>query len=202
MEFSGVIEDFTHPHWQAKANGDFDMKIMDPVFGFPFTPEGISRLDLDAAGEGGEFRIDGSIHIDNGAYVAPGIDVTGVQADTRVHADPRQLVIKVIAARLRQGGQLDGELELTPWLAPLPGSAKLQTVGLRTARSAISASKLDPVVHPRPPFVPIGGKINAQIKDVSLDTILDIVGKGPFQRLGTRHTPQRPGHSFLVRWKR
>jgi translocation and assembly module TamB len=184
VEISGTLNDFTHPQWQAKATGEFDMKIMDPVFGYPFTPEGIADLDLDAAGQGGEFRADGSVHIDGGAYVAPGVDVTGVLADTRVHADPRQLVVRVIDARLRQGGHVEGELQLTPWLAPVPGSATLKKPeGIYTARAA-SAPKLDPAVHPPPPFVPFNGTVKAQFKDVALDTVLDMVGQGPFQRLG------------------
>jgi translocation and assembly module TamB len=183
VEISGALEDFAHPRWQAKATGEFDMKIMDPVFGFPFTPEGVSRLDVDAAGQGGEFRADGSVHIDDGAYIAPGIDVTGVQADTHVHADPRQLVVRVIDAHLRQGGQVEGELQLTPWLAPIAGSANFKPAGIGTAHMG-PAKKLDPIAHPPPPFVPINGKVNAQCKDVALDTVLDIVAQGPFQRLG------------------
>jgi translocation and assembly module TamB len=138
---------------------------------------------VDAAGQGGEFRADGSVHIDNGAYIAPGVDVAGVQADTHVHADPRQLVVRVIDAHLRQGGQVEGELQLTPWLAPIPGSANFKPAGPQATRAS-SAQRLDPAVHPPPPFVPINGKVKAQCKDVALDTVLDIVAQGPFQRLG------------------
>jgi translocation and assembly module TamB len=184
VEFSGTLDGFTHPRWDAKATGEFDMKIMDPVFGYPFAPQGIARLDLDAAGQGGEFRADGSVHIDGGAYIAPGVNITGVKADTRVHADPRQLIVTVVDARLRQGGQVDGELQLSPWLAPVPGSATLKKPeGLQTARPA-SAPKLDPAVHPPPPFVPFNGKVKARFKDVALDAVLDMFVVGPFQRLG------------------
>jgi translocation and assembly module TamB len=59
----------------------------------------------------------------------------------------------------------------------------VKPAGLSTAR-APSAQKLDPAVHPPQVFVPINGKVKAQFKDVALDTVLDIVGQGPFQRLG------------------
>jgi translocation and assembly module TamB len=184
VEFSGTLQDFTHPHWQAKATGELDMKIMDPVFGFPFTPEGIAHLDLNAAGQGGYFHTDGTVHIDSGSYIAPGIDVTGVRADTHVYFDQDQLIVNVIDARLRQGGQVDGELQLTPWLAPVAGSATLKKPsGVRTAQSA-AAPKLDPTVHPPPPFIPFNGKVKARFKDVALDTVLDIFVQPPFQRLG------------------
>ena len=183
VEISGTIEDFSHPRWQAKATGELDLKILDPVFGFPDVPEGIARLDLGGAGQAGEFRADGSVHIDGGAYVSSGIDATGIGLDTHVHADATQLLITSIHARLRQGGQIEGELQLTPWLAPIPGSVNVKPAGVSTAR-APSAQKLDQTVHPPPPFVPINGKVKAQFNNVALDTVLDIVGQGPFQRLG------------------
>jgi translocation and assembly module TamB len=187
VEISGTLEDFAHPRWQAKAVGDLDMKILDPVFGYPFAPEGVAHLDLDGAGHAGEFRADGTVHIDGGAYIQPGVDATGVRLDAHVHADAKQLLITSIVARLRQGGQIDGEIQLTPWLAPIPGAAALQPSGIRNLRAAPSqnpARTVAAVVHPPPVPVPMNGKVTAQFKDVALDAVLDIVGQGPFQRLG------------------
>ena len=48
LEVSGALDDFAHPRWQARALGDLDMKLLDPVFGYPFAPEGIAHLDLTA----------------------------------------------------------------------------------------------------------------------------------------------------------
>ena len=188
LEFTGSLQDFTHPRWQAKALGDLDMKLLDPVFGFPFAPEGIARLDLNGAGEAGEFRTDGSVHIDDGSYIGTGVVATGLRVDTHVHADQNRLLITSIVARLRQGGQLEGMVDLTPWLATVvPGTAVLQATSTPGARNAVhrNATPMPPApLHPPPPFIPVNGKVTAQLKDVSLDAILDMVSAPPFQRLG------------------
>jgi translocation and assembly module TamB len=187
LEVSGALQDFAHPRWQARAAGQLDMKLLDPVFGYPFAPEGIAHLDLTGAGEAGEFRADGSIHVEGGAYIGTGVIATGIRLVAHVHADPKQLLITSIVAHLRQGGQLEGEVALKPWLPPIPGAATLQPANLSTGKargarnqSAVSATPL----HPAPVVIPVNGKVTAQFKDVSLDTLLDMVGQPPFQRLG------------------
>ena len=187
LEISGSLQDFAHPRWQARATGDLDMKLLDPVLGYPFAPEGIAHLDLDGAGEAGEFRADGSIHVEDGSYIGTGVVATGIGLDAHVHADARQLLITSIVARLRQGGQLEGEVALQPWLQTIPEAALLR----RGDQSGVQAA--GPPPRPRaaaaapPPnliTIPVNGKVTAQFKDVALDTLLDMVGQPPFQRLG------------------
>jgi translocation and assembly module TamB len=185
---TGSLQDFDHPRWQAKVLGDLDMKLLDPVFGFPFAPEGIAHLDLNGAGEAGEFRTDGSVHIDGGSYIGTGVVATGLRVDTHVHADQNRLLITSIVARLRQGGQIEGAIDLTPWLASVvPGTAIMQAANPSGTHSAAHRSAAPPPpapLHPPPPFIPVNGKVSAQLKGVSLDAILDMVSAPPFQRLG------------------
>ena len=183
LEISGTLEDFAYPRWQARAAGDLDMELLDPVFGYPFAPEGIAHLDLDAAGRAGEFRADGSVHIDGGSYIGTGVVATGVRLDAHVHADPKQLLITSIVARLRQGGQLEGEIALNPWLPTIPGAAELQPSGIAVPRAPADRNPATPP-RPAPITIPVNGKVTAQFKDVSLDALLDMVGQRPFQRLG------------------
>jgi translocation and assembly module TamB len=163
------------------------MKLLDPVFGYPFAPAGIAHLDLTGAGEAGEFRADGRVHIDGGSYIGTGVAATGIRLDAQVHADPKQLLITSIVAHLRQGGQLDGEVALTPWLPSIPGEATVQQASA-TAAKTLGAGKQTAVqaapLHPSPIEIPVNGKVTARFKDVSLDTLLDMVGQPPFQRLG------------------
>jgi translocation and assembly module TamB len=177
LNISGALQDFTHPRWQARVLGDLDMRLLDAVTGFPFAPEGIAHVDANGAGESGEFRVDGKVHIDGGAYVAPGVNARDVRLDANVHADQRRLLISSIVARLRQGGQVEGVVDLTSWLGTIPGEASI-----RAAESKDSRNKNPRKAAPAP--LPINGKVTANFKDVSLDSILDIVSVPPFQRLG------------------
>jgi translocation and assembly module TamB len=195
LEVSGSLLDFAHPRWQGKTAGDLDMRLLNPVFGYPFAPEGIAHLDLTSAGEAGEFRVDGSVHIDGGAYIGTGVVATGIRMDAHVHADPKQLLITSIVAHLRQGGQMEGEIALSPWLPPIPGAATIEPASVETGkprgarkdsarkRAAIPAPPAIQL-HPIPPDIHMNGKVTARLNDVALDTILDMVSQRPFQRLG------------------
>jgi len=178
LNISGSLQDFSHPRWQAKVFGDLDMRLVDPITGYPFAPEGITHLELNAAGQDGEFNSDGKIHVDGGAYIGPGASVTGVRFDAKVHADKQRLLISSIAAHLREGGQVSGTVDLSPWLAKhveaaVPAAAPQASGRKHHNHAPITTSTL-----------PMNGKVTAEFTDVSLDTILEIVSAPPFQRLG------------------
>jgi translocation and assembly module TamB len=176
LNISGALQDFTHPGWQARVLGELDMRLLDPITGYPFTPEGIAHLDLKGAGQNGEFNANGKIHAEGAAYVGTGVNATGVRLDADVHADKKQLLISSIVARMRQGGQIEGVVDLSPWLGSAP-----TPVTIEAAAAPSSHRKTAPVP---PDTIPVNGRVTANFKDVSLDTILDMVSVPPFQRLG------------------
>ena len=184
LQVSGVLTNFADPHWETKATGDLDMRLLDPIFGYPFAPEGIAHLELAAAGAAGQFRIDGPVHVENGSYIGTGVVATGVTLDAQVHADPERLLINNIVGRLRQGGRLEGDVALTHWLPPVPGTAVMAPPGRTNVRAARKAKPPAVLVHPPPPTIPVEGKVTASLNGVSLDTLLDMVSQRPFQRLG------------------
>jgi translocation and assembly module TamB len=184
LEISGALYDFARPRWQAKAAGELDLRLLDPLTGYPFAPEGIARLNLAGAGQTGIFRADGGIHVDGGSYIGTGVVATGVELDARVHADPEQLLISSIVARLRQGGEIKGGIALRPWLPSVPGAAVLQRSGQASVRATGPKSKTAIPHHPTPVTIPVNGKVTAEFNGVSLDTLLEMVSPPPFQHLG------------------
>ncbi|MGO9639675.1 MAG: hypothetical protein ACLPSO_17255, partial [Terracidiphilus sp.] len=187
LEISGTLENFAHPRWMAKAVGELDLRLIDPITGYPFTPEGIAHLDLTASGDGGSFRSDGGVHIEGGSYIGTGVVATGFGLDAHVHADPRQLLITSVVVRLRQGGQIEGDLSLAPWLSPPPTPAK---------------GKSRTIAHPLPSAdvitIPVNGKVVAQFKDVAVDTILEMVCDPPFQHLSFDTRVNGPANALWV----
>ncbi len=173
LEISGTLDDFAHPRWQARAVGELDLRLVDSITGYPFTPQGIAHLDITGSGDAGSFCADGGVHIEDGSYIGTGVVATGFGLDARVHADPKQLLITSILIRLRQGGEIDGDLSLAPWLPPPPKPAKGKSRAI--ARTLPSADEIT---------IPVNGKIATQFKDVALDTILEMVCDPPFQHLG------------------
>ncbi len=81
LNVTGVLDDLNRPRWQARAAGDLDMQLLDPLTGYGDSPNGIAHLDLAAAGDSGTFHIDGGVHVDGGSYVGAGITATGINLD-------------------------------------------------------------------------------------------------------------------------
>ena len=198
LQVSGTLQNFARPRWQGKVIGDMDMELLDPVFGYPFAPKGIAHLEMDSAGEGGEFRADGSIHVEGGSYIGTGVVATGIRLDAHVHADPRQLLVSSIVARLRQGGQLEGDVALSPWLPALPAAAAMRNSGIVVPRAAADRNP-STIQRPAPVDIPVNGKVTARFKGVALDTVLDMVSQRPFMRVGLNTIVNGPATATWVR---
>ena len=191
LQVTGTLDDFTHPRWQANIDGDLDMRLLDPVTGYADSPEGIAHLHLAAGGTAPAFQISGDVHVDGGSYLGAGMNATGVNLDARIDADRGKLLITQIVARIRQGGQsgqqggeIDGFIQLAPWL---PGAkfAPAQITGPITAPDSEESRRARNVlVHPAAIPIPMNGKVTANFKGVSLDTILNIVCPPQYRRLG------------------
>ncbi|KAA6465423.1 hypothetical protein DYQ86_05655 [Acidobacteria bacterium AB60] len=202
LEIAGELTHFVDPRWQASVSGDTDLRLLDPALGYSFAPEGIAHLDLKSGGHDGTFYIDGAVRVDNAAYVGTGVNVRGLDLNARVHADPGALRITPVTVHLPQGGEISGEVLLAHWLPPSRGTvvAAAPPASPPTKGPPRKKSGLRPAV-PKPPArqkapphstlvkspivdIPVEGRVNAQFHDVALDTVLDIVGQPPFQRLG------------------
>ena len=188
LNVAGELTDFGHPHWKSTIQGELDLKLMEPALGYPSTPEGIARLNLTAAGQPGEFRIDGTVHADNASYIDTGVVARGVGLDARVHADALRLQITNVTARLKPGGQLEGEVLLDHWIAPLAGAPVLEAAEPpkreKKGRTHENTPAVAEVPHAPDTNLYTGGKVNAYFRNVTLDTLLDMVSTPPFQRLG------------------
>lgn len=192
LDVSGSLLNFVRPQWQASVKGDLDMRLLEPTTGYPNSPEGVARLNLTAQGHDGQFRVDGLVHADNGSYLTDQIHARSVTLDAKVHADPERLLITSAVARLHQGGRLEGSVALEHWLPELPGSTVIEAASSpapTTHRWHFGRRQTAPTTPPAKPVAPpapasMNGKVIAQLKDVSIDTVLDIVSERPFQRLG------------------
>jgi translocation and assembly module TamB len=219
LHVTGALSHFNRPQWQAVLKGDLDLHLLDPVLGYPYAPEGIAHLDLTTGGSGGEFHIDGSVHAENAAYVGTGVTEHGIDLHTHVHADSRELLITQVAARLHQGGEIDGEVLLQNWLPSSPGSAQMQAAAPAASMPHTSLRhRLGKALHPppapapkpqpsthstlvksAPSTIPMNGRVNAEFKDVAIDTVLDMVSQPPFQRLGIAALLNGPAHAVWTK---
>ncbi len=194
MEITGTLNHFDRPHWQGKAVGELDLRLVDALTGYPFTPQGLARLDLNGAGDTGRFRVDGNLHVENGSYIGTGVVATGFQLDARLHADPEALLVNAIQVHLRQGGEIDGDLSLVHWLPVLPGAPALQPD--RAPQVTILRPGTD---QPADVItIPVNGKVTSTFKDVALDTLLEMLCDPPFQHLGVDARVSGPASALWI----
>jgi translocation and assembly module TamB len=184
LQVTGTLDDFTHPRWQTNIDGDLDMGLLDPITGYADSPEGIAHLHLAAGGTAPAFQISGDIHVDGGSYLGAGMNAAGVNLDARIDADRGKLLITQIVARMRQGGQIEGSVSLAPWLPgaqfiPAQITAPIGSPGSEDSRRARNVLVRAAVIP-----IPVNGKVTANFKGVSLDTILDTVCPPQYRRLG------------------
>jgi translocation and assembly module TamB len=194
------------------------MRLLDPVLGYPFAPQGIAHLNLACAGEDGQFGIDGTVRVEKGAYIAPGVAARGVDLTARVHADAQHLRITSVVARLQQGGEIAGEVLLDHWLPTVPGQAQMHAAERELPPAPTLRQKLmgklhrQPAPQPSAPVAPhsvlvkapipdllVDGKVNAELRDVTVDTVLEIVSQPPFQRLGIASLLNGPANAVWIK---
>jgi translocation and assembly module TamB len=217
LNVAGSLTHFAHPRWQAAINGEMDLRLLDPALGYSFTPEGIAQVELASAGQDGMFRVDGAVRIAKGAYIAPGVNVRGVDLVSHVHADPNALRVTQVVAHLAQGGEMEGEVLLAHWL-PQSAGPQMEAATTPPPPKGPTRKKFGLRVHPSKPeqpqppklphsvlvknpilFILVDGKVNAEFRNVALDTVLDVVGQPPFQRIGLNTQLNGPANATWSR---
>lgn len=201
LNVSATFADFAHLRWNGSASGDIDLHLLNPILGYPFTPAGVAHVNLSAAGDVQDFRIDGPVHVEDGAYVDAAINARKLRVDTRVHVDRDLMEFGNIIVRFAQGGQVEGNLELEHW-SPHPPVHPAVTISAahaepkapsrrghfwnrkKTPPPASAAKSRQVLVKDPVNEITVNGKVSTKFDNVALDTILDIVSKPPFNRLG------------------
>ena len=179
LEISGAIRDFRHPGYAFQTHGDLDLHLVEPLTGYPCTPEGVAHLDLNTSGHEGGFLVEGSTHITDGAYIGTSVYARHFLLDAHVRADSSRLLIDNIALHLQQGGLIRGAVDLGNYLKFIP---------------------VPKGVNPRT-FIanPVDGKVDASFTGVPLNAIMAMFCDPPFQNLGLDTTLNGPASAV---WQR
>ena len=163
----GKLTSFTHPEWQAEANGQVDLRVLAPLTGFFFLRSGVLNLNASASGQGTQFQSAGDVASNAIHYQDPIVDAQTNAVSAHFKCDAKQLLVSTVHARLAQGGEVDGEFQYDNWLDNTPAPA-----AQRVLRSA----------HQTWP-IPTG-TVRANLHGISLDTILVLLAAPPYRHLG------------------
>jgi translocation and assembly module TamB len=167
LTLSGKLTSFAHPAWQARANGQVDLRVLAPFLGFPFVRGGVLNLNASASGQGGQFLSTGDLVSNAIHYQDPVVDAQTAAFSAHFRADTKQLLVSAVRIKLARGGDLDGEFQFDNWLDNTPKPA--------AQRALRSAHQTWPIPT---------GTIRASLHGVSLDTILVMLAAPPYRHLG------------------
>ena len=167
LTLRGKLTDFVRPVWQAQVAGQVDLRVLAPYVGLPFTRSGVVTVHSAITGKAAEFNATGDLASNAIHYQDPVVDAQTAAFSARFKADTKQLLVSEIRTRLPQGGEVDGEFQFDNWLDNTP---------VRAVREQLRREHKS---WPAPT-----GLVRANLKNVSLDTILIMLAAPPYRHLG------------------
>jgi translocation and assembly module TamB len=158
LEASGNLLHFANPQWKLDTTGTVAL----PELSFLGLADGFESGTIDLAvtshGSGaGQFAVDGNAKVVNGGYKIQYFRIYGVNATTRLHVTPDEILLPDLVARPKEGGVVTAVVRFLHYTA------------------ADNAPKL----ADRPTM-----NIRAQINQIRLTTLLDSLADPGYRRYG------------------
>jgi translocation and assembly module TamB len=177
LEVSGSLQNYADPQFDFAASGSIDVREVEALTAVPGLAGGIAELRLKAKGNAASFAVDGTVKALGAAYRIPEVEVSGVNGSADLHMTQDEIAVTALRARLPEGGSVEGELRLANWLAP--------TAAAPTRKAAVAAVAKRSQNLPAPEIGQVAaGSIRAQIRDITLRTVMRAVAPARYQDLG------------------
>ncbi len=174
LEASGSIKNFANPHWQLGAKGSVDLREVAQLAQVDGLGPGTLGLDISGQGVGANsFDLNGRASLKDADYKTSSLLLTGVNATTMVRITQDEIWIPSLSVKLRQGGGVDGTLQLMHWMAPMPPTTV--TAAQKTAR---------PIATKGRALQQQQAKINLRIHGIRAQTLLEMAAARRYQDLG------------------
>ena len=133
---SGVLQNYAHPDWSGKIQGQVDLHEIGAVTGYDPLRHGVAQLNMDAKGNAdGKFSFIGHIAAQHGTFYAPWLNLQDVALDTNVQLDDQKMFFSQFTSDIHGQGRINGKMLLTDWLTthkPLQALIDAQVIDLDT----------------------------------------------------------------------
>jgi translocation and assembly module TamB len=173
---SGTLVHYANPQWKLSAGGTVELAELTTVGVVDGFRRGSVELAVTAQGSGiAKYGVDGNAKVMNAGYVIPYVYIEGMNATTRLHITPDEIVLTDLVGRPRQGGIINAELHYLNWSAP-DNPTPASPAPDKTKRAPLRATEPPPV---RPVM-----SIRARVHGVRLSTVLESVAERGYQNLG------------------
>ena len=177
LQASGTLVHYSNPQWKLSTDGTVELTELTTVGAVDGFRRGSVQLAVAAQGSGADkYVVDGNAKVMNAGYVIPYVYIDGLNATTRLHITPDEIVLSDLVGRPRQGGIVNAELRYLNWSAPdNPPPAP---------SAAADKTKRVPLRPAQPPPVRPSMSIRARVHGVRLSTILESVADRGYQNYG------------------
>ncbi len=186
------VSNFNDPHWQLAAKGTVDLREAEALAGVPGLDRGVLALDIHGQGTKALFNVDGTTKIAGLSYKGSGLNLSGLDASTQLHATQDILALSNLRAKLASGGTLEGEAHIDHWLAPAPkpaGPPSAVAPGEKAHAAAKTAREANHAIasatsNPGAKAVVPQGEVHANLQGFTLPSILSTIAPPKYQHLG------------------
>lgn len=177
LNVNGSLVNFSNPSWKLQVKGGVQLEEVEALSDIPGLNRGQVQLNLQGSGNKSSFTVNGQSEVIGASYQAGSIHLTGVNAKTNLHMTQGELDLTGATARLSQGGVITGEMRITQWQneAPAPAVPALPPSTTRAKNRAVAVTTNPNVQR---------GIIRAQLRGISLATVMTIVAPAHYEELG------------------
>ena len=174
LEASADVTDFNNPHWRLAAKGAIDLREVAALADVEGLGPGDAVLNISGQGAGSTlFDIDGNAALHDATYHTSSVLIAGLNAATKFRATQDEISVPDLTVKLKQGGQIDGGLEVLHWMAPTPPTTV--TAAQKTTR---------PIATKGPAPQQQQAKVSLKLSGIRMQTLLEMAAAKKYQDLG------------------
>jgi translocation and assembly module TamB len=174
LEASANIKNFNDPHWQLAAKGAIDLREVASLLDVSGLGPGSAVLNISGQGVNEtQFDINGNAALKDASYKSDSFLITGLNASTIVRVTQDEIVVPNLEVKLRQGGDINGSLQLLHWMAPTPPTTV--TAAQKTTR---------PIATRGPAPQQQQAKIALKLRGIRVQTLLEMASAKKIADLG------------------
>jgi translocation and assembly module TamB len=140
LQMAGTVTNYARPHLALTADGQIDLRVLEPLTGVRGIRKGVLRLKAEGNGDAENFAMLGHLQLADFDYHNTNVHAEGLSAETQLLVTQDEIAATGFHARLASGGHFQGNLRIRNWMtrasagaAPAPvedGHVRLQVTRL------------------------------------------------------------------------
>uniref|UniRef100_A0A7V5CSH4 Translocation and assembly module TamB C-terminal domain-containing protein n=1 Tax=Acidobacterium capsulatum TaxID=33075 RepID=A0A7V5CSH4_9BACT len=143
LQMAGTVTNYAHPQLTLTADGQIDLRVLEPLTGTRGIQKGVLRLKAHGTGDAQKFALLAQLQLKDFNYHNTNVHTDGLSAETQLLVTQDGIAATGFHARLATGGHFEGDLRIRDWMRHTPAGAAPQSpeegkVSLQVTRLPLS----------------------------------------------------------------